>query len=119
MATKKTALRSGEQQRHGRSVMRLRRAVRAQSSGADAPLRLDEPAPFRGDENPETDLAPTILSHPVADRPPVEAAQHRQPWTTLPASAGRVTRAFARSATPNPSLPRICIKVRVATFVAA
>ena len=96
MAAKKTALRSGEQQRHGRSVMRLRRAVRAQSSGADAPLRLDEPAPFRGDENPETDLAPTILSHPVADRPPVEAA-HAAPsaMDDAPSIGG-------------PSDPRVC-----------
>jgi hypothetical protein len=34
----------------------------------EAPLRHDEPALSGAGENPETDMASTLLSHPVADR---------------------------------------------------
>jgi hypothetical protein len=44
------------------------RAVPAASSDVAAPPLHDEPALSGAGENPETDMASTLLSHPIADR---------------------------------------------------
>lgn len=65
---RKAAARERGRKYSRRTGTTMRQSTRAVSSDAEPRVMLDEPSLLGAQENPETDIASTVLSHPIADR---------------------------------------------------